>query len=179
MPHTELLDLVNEKDEVVGTTTKEESHKKRLAHRIAVVLVFRDDSVLVNTRHDSKLLDHSVGGHVHKGESYKAAAAREAHEEIGLSITPEELNLVETVLVSTQQYPNMVHWFGIFSIEAPESFEPSPQEGEVDALHFEPISEVEHDMRTRPQRYDAGFLVSLNAYLKQTRTQHDDITFSS
>lgn len=36
----ELLDRVNEKDEVIGTTTKEEAHKKGYAHRVAVVFVF-------------------------------------------------------------------------------------------------------------------------------------------
>ena len=87
-----LVDIVNEKDEVVGQCMRSEAHSKRLLHRIVHVLIFNDqDHILLQTRaHKGDgaegKLDASVGGHVDAGEGYAEAAWREMKEELGIEV---------------------------------------------------------------------------------------------
>ncbi|MFV2120375.1 NUDIX domain-containing protein [Streptomyces sp. Act-28] len=93
-PAEELLDVVDERDEVVGRLPRGEVYARRLRHRCAFVLV-RDaaDRIFVHRRTASKplfpsLYDMFVGGVVGAGESYDAAALREAEEELGVRGLP-------------------------------------------------------------------------------------------
>jgi 8-oxo-dGTP pyrophosphatase MutT (NUDIX family) len=89
-PGDELLDLVDERDRVVGHATRREVRRRRLLHRFAAVLC-RDPTgrVYVHRRTDDKdvypgMYDMFVGGVVGAGETYAAAAARELSEELGI-----------------------------------------------------------------------------------------------
>ena len=91
MPAGERVDLVNEKDEVVGTTTVGECLTKGLLHRAVAVLVIRSSGKFLlqrrskNDRWHPGLWTISSTGHVKEGEAYDAAARREVREELGLS----------------------------------------------------------------------------------------------
>ena len=94
MSAEEILDVVDVEDRVVGRLPRAEVYARRLVHRCVFVLV-RDgaDRVFVHRRTDDKLTypgryDMFVGGVVGAGESYDAAAVREAAEELGVS-TPD------------------------------------------------------------------------------------------
>lgn len=88
---TEIFDVVNEADEVVGRAAREEVHgDPSLIHRVAHVLVFNSRGELF-LQHRAKnkdvqpdKWDTSVGGHVDAGEDYAEAARREMREELGL-----------------------------------------------------------------------------------------------
>ncbi|AYY15039.1 NUDIX domain-containing protein [Actinobacteria bacterium YIM 96077] len=87
----ELVDIVNERDRVVGRASRRDAYARRLPHRCVFVLV-RDHlgRVFVHQRTASKLIfpshcDMFVGGVVHAGESYDDAAVREAREELGVA----------------------------------------------------------------------------------------------
>lgn len=86
----EFLDIVNEKDEVVGRAPKDEIYAKLLTHRIVHVLVFSTAGELLlqrrsaNASFAARHWTTSVGGHVTSGESYEQAALRETQEEIGV-----------------------------------------------------------------------------------------------
>jgi len=86
----EILDIVDEKNVVVGAAPYDEIYSKRLNHRIVHVLVFNDKGeVLLQQRSAKKQFcpGHwvtSAGGHVRKGESYEQAAKRELLEELGI-----------------------------------------------------------------------------------------------
>lgn len=86
----EFLDIVNEKDEVVGRAPKEEIYAKLHTHRIVHVLVFSSAGELLMQRRSANASfaarhwTTSVGGHVTSGESYAQAALRETKEEIGV-----------------------------------------------------------------------------------------------
>ena len=76
--------LVNEKDEVIGTLSRAEAHKRGAPHRIAVVYVENSrGEVLVQVRMNGRL-DHSSAGHVDPGEEYVDTAKRELREELGI-----------------------------------------------------------------------------------------------
>jgi isopentenyldiphosphate isomerase len=91
----EIFDVVNDRDEVTGQSTRKEVHLQRLMHRSVHALVFgADGRVFLQKR--SMLKDSSPGkwdascsGHVDGGEDYDAAVVRELGEEIGLTVTAD------------------------------------------------------------------------------------------
>lgn len=86
----ERVDLVDEGDSVVGTSTLGECVKRGLLHRAVAVVVSRSDGkVLLQQRSRRDLWQPgmwtlSCTGHVREGETYGEAAVRELAEELGL-----------------------------------------------------------------------------------------------
>ena len=94
----ELLDLVDAGNTVVGTVPRAQAHgNPALRHRAVHVMVYdRRGALLLQKRAAGKDVapgqwDTSVGGHPEAGESYPAAAVREAREELALALTPGQL----------------------------------------------------------------------------------------
>ena len=94
MNDDELLDLVNEKDEVIGEVWTSVAHKDPTKiHREVAIVVFNNKSeVLLQQRsfkksHDPGEWKLTAAGHVGKGEDPKDAAIRELEEELGLKTT--------------------------------------------------------------------------------------------
>ena len=89
MPDEE-VDVIDQEGRVTGQALKTVVHRQGLRHRVAAVLLQRQDGkYLIPTASDLKaeagLLYHSAAGHVLSGESYVDSAQRELLEETGLS----------------------------------------------------------------------------------------------
>jgi isopentenyldiphosphate isomerase len=90
----ELLDLVNEKDEVIGTVWKSEAHRDPTKiHREAGIVVFNDkEETLIQQRSASKSNPLSwkiaAAGHIKSGENPAEAIKREVYEELGIKVKP-------------------------------------------------------------------------------------------
>lgn len=110
----EILEIVNEKGEVLGLAPRSDIHgNPSLIHRVVHVLVFNTQGeILLQKRSMKKDVapgrwDTSVGGHVEPGESLAQAARREMEEELGISAEPDYIysyihsNPYETELVYT------------------------------------------------------------------------------
>ena len=87
----ELLDIIDENDRVRGRDSKTVVHEQGLRHRVAAVLLQREDGkYLIPTASDIKVeagrLYHSAAGHVLSGESYLESAKRELAEETGVTV---------------------------------------------------------------------------------------------
>lgn len=88
----EWLDLVNERDEVVGQIVREEAWAKRLPVRVVNAFLINSCAELwiprrtLTKRMFPGCLDMSVGGHVERGETYLNAFTRETHEELNLDL---------------------------------------------------------------------------------------------
>jgi isopentenyldiphosphate isomerase len=89
-PGAELVDVVDDRDEVVAVVTRAEMRARRLQHRAVFVAVTGSDGrLLVHRRADSKDVwpgwwDIAAGGVVASGEGYDDAAVRELAEELGV-----------------------------------------------------------------------------------------------
>jgi len=88
----EVLDIVDDNNEVVGSAPYSDVYAKRLNHRIVHVLIFNDKGEIFLQQRSAKkefCPGHwvtSAGGHVQKGETYEQAANRELKEELGVGI---------------------------------------------------------------------------------------------
>ncbi|GAA4328976.1 NUDIX domain-containing protein [Streptomyces venetus] len=90
----EILDIVDENDQVIGQSPRGEAYAGGLRHR-CVFIEARDAEgrIFVHRRTPTKLVfpslyDMFVGGVVGAGETYDAAALREAEEELGVTGLP-------------------------------------------------------------------------------------------
>lgn len=105
----EILDIVNEKDEVIGNASREEIYKKLLPHRIVHVLIFNSKNEMLlqlRSKHVSFCPLHwstAVGGHVQSGEDYEEGALREYEEELG---TKNQLELMYTDVYRRENRPD-------------------------------------------------------------------------
>lgn len=90
--HNELLSVVNEQDNIIGSKPRHEIHRLGLRHRAVHILVFNSQNELFLQKRsmlkdlNQGLWDTSAAGHVDKGEDYFPCALREAKEELGISI---------------------------------------------------------------------------------------------
>lgn len=88
----ELLPIVNENDEVIGTEKRGIIHAKKLLHRAVHVLVFDSQGkIYVQKRALCKdtapgKWDSSSSGHVDPGETYEESAIRELKEELNIDV---------------------------------------------------------------------------------------------
>ena len=86
----ELLDVVDERDNVIAVRRRGEIHAEGLMHRAVHILVFNSGGDLfLQKRSQSKdeqpgKWDSSAAGHVDSGEEYLDCARREIGEELGI-----------------------------------------------------------------------------------------------
>ena len=86
----EIFDVVDHRDQVVGTATRSHVHARKLFHRAVHVLLFNPNAELfVQKRAATKdsfpgCYDSSASGHVNSGEDYNPCAKRELQEELGV-----------------------------------------------------------------------------------------------
>ena len=91
MPAGEMVDIVDERDSVIGTATIGVCLEKGLLHRAVAVLVVRSNGEFLLQQRSRRDVWHpglwtlSSTGHVKSGEAYDEAAERELNEELGIS----------------------------------------------------------------------------------------------
>ena len=92
----ELLDVVDENDCPIGVKSKGEIHRDGDLHRASQMWIYNDrGEILFQLRSHTKDIFPGMwdvtGGHVQSGESYLEAAVRELDEELGVLISPNDL----------------------------------------------------------------------------------------
>jgi len=116
-----------------------------LPHRIATLLYVFDEGdrvLLIERNHEpNKGYFSPPGGKLHtdSGESPHACALREAKEETGIQLTPEDLHL--TGIISEQGYQNNTHWL-MFLFEIKKRLTELPPEHEEGAFRWASLKEL-------------------------------------
>ncbi len=122
-----MLDIVNDRDEVIGTAKRKGIHKTKLMHRsVHIFLVDSKGRIWLEKRAQSTdtfpgYYNSSAAGHVSSGESYMAAAEREALEELGISGL--ELRQVHMLQASEETSNEFVAFFVAESEAVPSKHE--------------------------------------------------------
>src|SRR5258708_11290820 len=91
-----LLDIVDNKDIIMGSRSRAEIHRLGLLHREIHVWMFDENRNIFFQKRGlpvsmSGLFDATAGGHINKGEDYLDAAIRETKEETSITISPADL----------------------------------------------------------------------------------------
>ncbi|MEK7180142.1 MAG: NUDIX domain-containing protein [Patescibacteria group bacterium] len=160
MASTEIVDIVDEKNIVVGSADVATAHDKKLMHRVAGVFVFDvHGDVYLQKGNKYGKLDLSVGGHVQQGETYEKAAQREMLEEIGLT-TP--LQHVSTFLPKEAR---LNHYWAVFTTVAPNDWQFKATE-EVSSLEKISLVKIKEMMQTEPDSFTHGFMNTMNELIR-------------
>ena len=95
----EIFDVVDERDRVIGQSSRREVHEKGLFHRAVHVLILNhSNKIFLQKRSMAKDVhpgcwDSSASGHLDKGEDYLPAIEREIQEELGVQ-APRDLRFL-------------------------------------------------------------------------------------
>lgn len=139
----ELLAIVDEHDQVIGSKTRREIHHEGLRHRAVHILVFDlSGHVCLQKRSLNKDVnpgawDTSAAGHVDFGESYEIAAVRELREELGIS-SIESLISIGRLDACEQTGWEFVQ---VFAIKAKRDLSPAPEE--IEMLKWVSLAELD------------------------------------
>ncbi|MBI4980900.1 NUDIX domain-containing protein [Candidatus Woesearchaeota archaeon] len=151
----ELIDIVDENDNVIGQDTKKNAHLKKLWHRAAAVLLFKDESLtetLLQKRSKNKDQDPGLltpsGGHLNSGETYLQGALRELHEEmlVGLSLPNVELSplfRLKNIYEKEFQLVYKLVYSGSFNIDTEE----------VEEYFWVKLDGLLKDIKAHPEKY--------------------------
>jgi len=113
MSKKEKLNIVDEKDNIIGEDTRENIHKKGLLRREVHVWLYNNEGgVLFQKRALNKdtfpgLLDASIGGHVELNETYEEAAIKEAKEETDIMI--DNNKLIKIIKTKSKSYDKITN----------------------------------------------------------------------
>lgn len=108
----ELLEVVDERNQVIGQLTRGEIHQRRLRHRAAHILIFNDQGELFLQKRSMKKdefpgdWDSSAAGHAEIGESYDHCILRELQEELGIRLPepPQRLFLLDAAPATGMEF---------------------------------------------------------------------------
>ncbi len=137
----EMVDIVDEKDKVVSTTTKKEMVEKALLHRAArVIVVNSKGDLLVHKRSEKKKVypgywDIGIAETVQTGETFEDAATRGLDEEMGITDV-----FGDFIFKTKFSSPGNNAILKVF--EAFYDGDIRMQEDEVDEVKFLPLDEV-------------------------------------
>ena len=160
--------FVNNKDEIIGSGTKEEAWKNGNIHRIVRIFIFNSKGeMLIQRRSDSVILfpgkwDHAVGGHVDEGEDYIDAAKREAREELNI----EKIELKEIKKYYTDEVRDGNKIAKRFNTLYTAIYDGpiSLNKEEVAEVRWISFEELQKWMSQKPEDFTGGFIKSLEIY---------------
>ncbi|MBW8241195.1 NUDIX domain-containing protein [Muricauda oceani] len=145
----ELVDILDDQGKPTGQSClKSEAHQKGLLHPTVHVWLYTPDGrVLIQQRSKNKathpsLWDVSVAGHVSAGENIVNAAVREVAEEVGLTVSESDLELLCTFKaihkISEDFTDAELHHIFLCQLTVPLN-QLNKQESEVDDLALVPL----------------------------------------
>ena len=149
----EIINIVNEKNEIIRQDSLYKAHEKKLLHRSSVILLFLKDTnkVLIQRRSEDMYKLPGMlcfpGGHASINETPKQAAKRELAEEMfsksSIDIDLEEMFTVRKSADDDHEFMSVFK--GYFNGEF------NPDENEVSEYFFEDLDKIMND--ANPDKY--------------------------
>ncbi len=167
---SEILDIVDENDNVIGKGERSEIHEKGLFHRSCHIFLFNSKGELfLQRRSENKdryplFWDSSASGHVDAGESYKSCAKRELFEELGVCDVPVVPFAKYKARASTDNehvYLFICRWDGEIKVN----------EEEIKEGRFFKIDEIKKEIKEKREKFSPSFLFLFEEYLKRTKKE--------
>ncbi len=158
---SEILDVVNEHDEVIGQAERDEVHRIGLVCRLIYVCFYTPNGEIIlqkrglAKKNDPGKLTTAVSGHVASGQDYLAAAVRETLEETGVEVGADELvslGVVRADYVQGDYLSNAMR--GFFAYEFKGGIDDLKiEEGDGAGFASFSIDELERQLNSNPEKF--------------------------
>ncbi|MBL9114475.1 MAG: ribosomal RNA small subunit methyltransferase A [Verrucomicrobiaceae bacterium] len=160
---TEMFDVVDENNRVIGQQPRGKVHAEGLRHRAVHIFVLnkRGDIYLQKRSHlkdvHPLVWDSSAAGHLDVGESYATCAIRELEEEIGIRV-PETEKLAD--IPATERTGMEFVELHLARHDGPVHYAPD----EIDCGTWFPPPVVDEWVDARPEDFASGFIECWRAW---------------
>lgn len=162
---SELFDLVNEMDEVIGQITRKQAHSdpKNFHRSVGILLFNKKGQLYIQKRSLTKDMEPgkwsiSAAGHVISGQSPHETALREVKEELGVIV--ETVEFMGKYIVSD---PHETEIASVFKTYHEGPFRHHPQE--VAGGMFIALDELERQIVAKEREMTIGSLMNLREVL--------------
>ena len=172
---SEILDVVNDQDEVIGQAERDEVHRIGLVCRLAYVCFYTANREIIlqkrsiTKKNDPGKLTTTVSGHVASGQDYLEAAVRETLEETGVEIEANDLTamgIVRADYVQGDYLSNAMR--GLFSYQFDGNVSDlKVEDGDGAGFVTLPIEELEKQLDTEPEKFATVLTDKVGRYLVQ------------
>ncbi|MHA7841257.1 MAG: isopentenyl-diphosphate Delta-isomerase [Gammaproteobacteria bacterium] len=157
--------LVNENDEVIGSSNKQTTHEQGLCHRAFSVFILRQGEseleVLLQQRHHGKyhcggLWTNTCCSHPRPGESTLAAGQRRLNEELGFSCVLHEIGVFHYIahfdngLTENEIDHVLVGHYNNEPIQCNEK--------EISNIEWKTFKAINEDYEASPEKYTPWFM---------------------
>ena len=160
MASTEIVDIVDKENHIVGSADVATAHDKKLMHRVVGIFVFDENGYLYLQKGNKYgKLDLSVGGHVQKGETYEDAAKREMFEELRIAMP------IIHVATFLPENARLNHFWAIFTATAPQNWKFKTTE-EVSSLEKIDLEKIKDMMQIEPDSFTHGFMNTMTKLIQ-------------
>ena len=158
---SEILDVVNDRDEVIGQAERDEVHRVGLVCRLAYVCFYTANrEIILQKRSDTKKNDPgklttTVSGHVASGQTYLEAAVRETVEEAGVEVNEVDLismGVVRADYVQGDYLSNAMRGLFAYRFDGDVS-DLKVEEGDGAGFVTLPIEELERQLDEQPDKF--------------------------
>jgi len=154
-----LIDVVNEKDEVVGSELKSKKFELGFISRVVAIIVRDSEGKIIVCKRgphktiDANMFDLSAFGNVDAGENYQQAAQRELWEETGIK---SPVKMLDKFYLENIHGDRKIKLFcGVFLSESDD--EPKLNH-ELVSFRKMSVDELEKEMQETPEKFCQGFI---------------------
>lgn len=161
---SELFDVVDSEDRVIGQATRGEVHAKGLLHRSVHILVFNSHGELFLQKRamikdeNPGYWDSSAAGHVNAGEEYRTSAERELMEELGIS---GKLQFFKKFSASRETL-----WEHVETYQCTTDQKITINSLEISEGRFWAIPDLKESVQNQPGQFTSTFHLIFDNYLK-------------
>lgn len=162
---TEVVDIVNENDEVIGQKPRDEVHSSnKYIHRATHVFVFNSKGEMLLQKRSLKKKQYSgfwgdIAGHMDPREGYEEAAVREMKEEIGIG------GKLEFLMKLRKHFENDQEIIVIFKCVHEGPFKINPEE--VEFVKFFSLEKIK-EMLESEENFTPGTRIALEELIKKS-----------